>query len=667
MWLVGSRKLPATEILPTHDLHSNCEQEMRIGQKVGPFQIESELGSGAMGQVYLARYIKNGQRAAIKVIAAGLRNSTAQARFQREAEVLEQLDHPNIVRFYVVSEFEGAPYYAMEFVEGEPLDSLLERRGKLPWDDVVEIGKQVCAALQHAHEKGIIHRDLKPSNLMIMKDGTVKLTDFGIAKDLDVAQLTATNNTVGTAAYMSPEQCRGERNLTHKSDLYSLGVVLYELLVGNKPFEAETTMDLFLAHVQGTFERPSRKILDIPVWLDNLVCQLLEKKPEQRPFDAAVVSQALLQVAEKIQAQSSAGVDAAKARLADRKSARSEGSSKDREAARELRRAAERKGKRRKSKQKRVFEEAWFQAVGLGGMLALVGILVYLSFRAPNSAVLYEKCKAIMDSNDRDAMLQARTDGPIKQYLRYFGTNDSPETEQVHQWVDEIDTAQREKTLINRKNLLKAASEGEEAARKALEAEAGSDFIKAKDSWQGVLKSKDVADAEGRPLKLVAEKHLRDLTRADEEEQELRQKIQTATNDFEIYSVPGEPQHTASRALRYESAGDWGAAQVAWNNLVGSENEIPIHWQYLAKRKAKEMAQKIEKTGDTGTTKIRLDALDASFAEAEKLVKERPQAAAFICLNIQDLYPKENDPDILQRLSKFQKLAMSLPQPARNK
>ncbi len=219
---------------------------MHDGQKVGPFQIENEIGSGAMGQVYLARYIKNGQKVAIKVMAAGLRNATAQARFQREAEVLQQLNHPNIVRFYVVSEFEGAPYYAMEFVEGEPLDSLLERRGKLPWDDVVEIGKQICAALQHAHQQGIIHRDLKPSNLMIMKDGTVKLTDFGIAKDLDVAQLTATNNTVGTAAYMSPEQCRGERNLTHKSDLYSLGVVLYELLVGAKPFEAETTMDLFL-------------------------------------------------------------------------------------------------------------------------------------------------------------------------------------------------------------------------------------------------------------------------------------------------------------------------------------------------------------------------------------------------------------------------------------
>ena len=121
---------------------------------------------------------------------------------------------------------------------------------------------------------------------MILPDGTLKLTDFGIAKDLDVTALTSANCTVGTASYMSPEQCRGERDITHKSDLYSLGVVFYELITGRKPFEAENAMDMFMQHVQGTFERPSRLVLDLPVWMDTLICQLLEKKPEQRPFDA---------------------------------------------------------------------------------------------------------------------------------------------------------------------------------------------------------------------------------------------------------------------------------------------------------------------------------------------------------------------------------------------
>src|SRR5437016_10089189 len=108
---------------------------------------------------------------------------------------------------------------------------------------------------------------------MMLPDGTLKLTDFGIAKDLDVTALTSANCTVGTASYMSPEQCKGERNLSHKSDLYSLGIVLYELLTGRKPFEAESAMNMFLLHVQGKFERPSRVVMDIPPWLDTLVCQ----------------------------------------------------------------------------------------------------------------------------------------------------------------------------------------------------------------------------------------------------------------------------------------------------------------------------------------------------------------------------------------------------------
>src|ERR1700756_4334874 len=126
---------------------------MQVGQRVGPFDIEKELGSGAMGTVYRATYRKTGQRVAIKVMMAGMGgNATALARFQREAAVLKQLRHPNIVRYYATGDFEGAPFYAMEYIEGEPLDNMLERVGRLPWEQVVEIGKQVCAALRHAHD-----------------------------------------------------------------------------------------------------------------------------------------------------------------------------------------------------------------------------------------------------------------------------------------------------------------------------------------------------------------------------------------------------------------------------------------------------------------------------------------------------------------------------------
>src|SRR5205823_8359342 len=194
------------------------------------------------------------------------------------------------------------------------LDQVMQRRGRLTWEEVVTFGQPLCQALQHAHQRGIVHRDLKPSNIMVLPDGTPKLTDFGIAKDLDVTALTSANCTVGTAAYMSPEQCRGERDITHKSDLYSLGVMFYELMTGRKPFIADNAMEMFLLHVQGTFERPSRLVLDIPIWLDTIICQLLDKKPEHRPFDAAALTDALNRVLEKVTAQQIEGISAVKAR-----------------------------------------------------------------------------------------------------------------------------------------------------------------------------------------------------------------------------------------------------------------------------------------------------------------------------------------------------------------
>src|SRR5437660_1373133 len=257
---------------------------MKPGDQIGPFTIEKLVGAGAMGAVYRGVYNKTGRKVAIKVMLPGMaQNQQSVDRFKREMAILKQLTHPNIVRLLYDDEKDGVYFYAMEYVQGESLDRTLGRRGRFSWEEVVTLGQQLCAALAHAHEKGVIHRDLKPANLMVLADDTLKLTDFGIAKDLDVTQLTEANCTVGTASYMSPEQCRGERNLTFKSDLYSLGVVLYELLTGKKPFQAENVMDMFMLHVKGTFERPARVVVDIPKWLAVLVCQRLEKTPEQRP------------------------------------------------------------------------------------------------------------------------------------------------------------------------------------------------------------------------------------------------------------------------------------------------------------------------------------------------------------------------------------------------
>src|SRR5262245_20152291 len=173
---------------------------MLVGQKIGPFTVDKELGAGAMGAVYRASHTETGERVAIKVVAPGLGSSEkAMARFRREAAILKQLRHPNIVHLVATGKFGGTPFYAMEYVDGESLDRVMTRRGRLSWEEVVDIGRQLCDALKHAHEKGIVHRDLKPSNVMVLPDGTVKLTDFGIAKDPDQTALTSANCTVGTA------------------------------------------------------------------------------------------------------------------------------------------------------------------------------------------------------------------------------------------------------------------------------------------------------------------------------------------------------------------------------------------------------------------------------------------------------------------------------------
>ena len=274
---------------------------MQPGQMFGPFKILSPLGQGAMGVVYLAEYTKNGAKVALKLIAPHLVVSNPQglARFEREAQILKQLNHPNVVQIYGHGRTGGTPYYAMELLSGESMDKILSRREKLSWQEVIDFGIPLSLALQHAHERGIIHRDLKPANLILGNDNVLKLADFGIAKDLEGTQLTSAHCAVGTAAYMSPEQCRAQKDIDNRSDLYSMGIVFYEWITGQKPFRSENSVEMFRHHLESKAPRPSRLVPEIPVWLDSLVVQLLEKKRELRPRDASAVADALQRIREK--------------------------------------------------------------------------------------------------------------------------------------------------------------------------------------------------------------------------------------------------------------------------------------------------------------------------------------------------------------------------------
>src|SRR5271166_3251096 len=211
------------------------------GTRLGPYEIQSPLGAGGMGEVYRATDTKLGRDVALKVLPGEMAQDPERfARFRREAKTLAQLDHPNIVTIYSVEECGGIHFLTMQLVEGLPLDRVIPQAG-LPLEQIVEIASALGDALAAAHEKGIVHRDLKPANVMVSNEGRVKVLDFGLAKDIRAANLsdatltsdhrTQAGMVMGTPAYMSPEQTAG-RALDHRTDIFSLGVVLHEMATG---------------------------------------------------------------------------------------------------------------------------------------------------------------------------------------------------------------------------------------------------------------------------------------------------------------------------------------------------------------------------------------------------------------------------------------------------
>jgi serine/threonine protein kinase len=274
-----------------------------IGDRLGKWVIFKELGRGGMGRVYLAQEELTGRQAAIKILAAELAQEMGFLhRFQREIETLSKLEHANIVRFYEAGFENGYYFYAMEYVEGLNLDQILAEQSRLLWKDVLNIALQVATALKHIHDHGIVHRDIKPSNLILNAKGQIKLTDFGIAKVFAATHLTATGGIVGTAEFLSPEQAAG-KVVGKRSDLYCLGCVLYMLVTGRTPFTGSSYVELLHKHRYGQFDRPQKFIPDLPLEIDEVICQLLEKDPDNRPRDAMVLFKQLDSIRRKLEGQ----------------------------------------------------------------------------------------------------------------------------------------------------------------------------------------------------------------------------------------------------------------------------------------------------------------------------------------------------------------------------
>ncbi len=249
---------------------------------LGDYEILSELGRGGMATVYLAHDISLDRKVAIKVMSPALLDGEgAVERFKREARTAGALSHPHIIPIHAVRESDDLLYFVMKYVEGRPLDSVIEREGALPIAMTLQILAEVSGALAYAHRKGVIHRDVKPANIMLDDDGWAVVTDFGIAKVVQAKGLTMTGTTVGTPAYMSPEQCMA-RDVTGRSDQYSLGTVAYEMLTGHVPFRADSLMEMFLAQMNDAPPPLLEARPDCPPRLAALVDRMIAKTPEDR-------------------------------------------------------------------------------------------------------------------------------------------------------------------------------------------------------------------------------------------------------------------------------------------------------------------------------------------------------------------------------------------------
>jgi eukaryotic-like serine/threonine-protein kinase len=255
----------------------------------GRYRVERVLGDGGMAKVLLAHDVELGREVAVKLLDERLAaDESFRARFAREARVAAGLSHPNIVTVFDVGEADGCPFIVMELVMGRTLEERLRREGAMSANDVLAVARQVCAGLEHAHASGLVHRDLKPGNLIEREDGTVKIADFGIARAVEGTELTETGTIVGTAAYLAPEQAEAGV-VTPATDLFALGVVLYELLTGRQPWKVES-----LAALAGRRQAPPPELpADTPPGLRTAIERCLRPDPENRPSSAAEVARLL--------------------------------------------------------------------------------------------------------------------------------------------------------------------------------------------------------------------------------------------------------------------------------------------------------------------------------------------------------------------------------------
>src|SRR5271169_595889 len=255
------------------------------------YRIVAMAGRGGMGEVYRAEDLKLSHTVALKFLPESIaQDGAALARFHREVRIARQVSHANVCRVFDIGEADGLPFLTMEYVDGEDLATLLRRIGRLPSDKAVEVARQICAGLAAPHEHGVIHRDLKPANVMIDGRGKVRITDFGLAGV--AGSFKVEESGAGTPAYMAPEQLAG-KDASVQSDIFALGLVLYEVFTGKRAFEATTLADLRRAHEHSSPTNPSLLVKDIDPIAERVILRCMERDPSKRPSSALQVAAVL--------------------------------------------------------------------------------------------------------------------------------------------------------------------------------------------------------------------------------------------------------------------------------------------------------------------------------------------------------------------------------------
>jgi len=275
---------PVSRISSSSGPHGRFEPGTRLGTR---YRVVGLLGRGGMGEVYRADDLELGQSVALKFLPPALAGNAAElARFRGEVRVARQIAHPNICRVYDIGEADGHVFLSMEYIDGEDLASVLRRMGRPSSDKAIEIARQICLGLAAAHDAGMLHRDLKPANIMIDGRGRVRITDFGLAGLAD--ELARDGSNAGTPAYMAPEQLAGGR-VSVRSDVYALGLVLYEIFTGKRAFPATSITELKQMHESASLTTPSDLVRDLDPAVERVVLHCLERDPEQRPPSAYAV------------------------------------------------------------------------------------------------------------------------------------------------------------------------------------------------------------------------------------------------------------------------------------------------------------------------------------------------------------------------------------------